>query len=178
MTAQAPPTVVVVMGVSGAGKTTVGRALAARLGWTFQEGDDFHGPANVAKMAAGQPLDDADRAPWLARVEAWIGGQLAAGRSGIIACSALKLAYRSAIVAGRDGVILVYLKGAEGLVAQRIERRRGHFMPPSLLASQFATLEPPDASEHPIVADVAQPVDAQVDTIVEALTQRGRLGAA
>lgn len=104
-------TVLVVMGVSGAGKTTVGEALSRRLDWTFQEGDDLHPAANVAKMASGAPLDDADRAPWLAGVEAWISGELAAGRSGVIACSALKRAYRTAIGAGRDDVILVCLDG-------------------------------------------------------------------
>jgi gluconokinase len=166
------PTVLVVMGVSGAGKTTVGEALASRLGWTFQEGDDFHPPANIAKMKSGHPLDDADRAPWLARIEAWIAGELAAGRSGVITCSALKRAYRSAIVGGRDSVILVYLNGSEDLVARRIEKRRGHFMPESLLASQFADLQAPDQTEHPIVVDIDQPVAAQVDDIVAALARR------
>ncbi|MGZ3377688.1 MAG: gluconokinase [Phenylobacterium sp.] len=173
----APPTVLVVMGVSGAGKTTVGQALAKRLGWTFQEGDEFHPPANIAKMKAGQPLDDADRAPWLATVEAWIAETLAQGRSGVITCSALKRSYRNAIVAGRGDVILVFLSGPEALIARRVEARRGHFMPPSLLASQLAALQAPDSSEHPIVVDIAQPLAAQVDDIVAAL-QRRRASAA
>ena len=167
-----PPTVLVMMGVSGAGKTTVGEALATRLGWTFQEGDDFHPAANIAKMKSGQPLDDADRAPWLARVEAWITAELAAGRSGVITCSALKQTYRSAIIGGRDDVILVYLDGDEALIAQRTRARRGHFMPPSLLASQLAALQAPDPSEKPIVVNIGQPVEAQVGDIVEALTRR------
>ncbi|HEX3367637.1 gluconokinase [Phenylobacterium sp.] len=168
----APATVLVVMGVSGAGKTTVGEALARRLGWTFQEGDDFHPAANIAKMKAGHPLDDADRAPWLAKVEAWIANQLAAGRSGVIACSALKRSYRSAIVGGRDDVILVYLEGDQALIAQRIAKRHGHFMPPSLLASQFAALQEPAPAEHAILVDIDQPVNAQVDDILDALRRR------
>jgi gluconokinase len=161
------------MGVSGTGKTTVGEALAKRLGWTFQEGDDFHPPANIAKMKSGQPLDDADRAPWLARVEAWISAELAQGRSSVITCSALKRSYRSAIIGGRRDVILVYLEGPVALVARRIEARRSHFMPPSLLASQFAALQAPDPSERPIVVDIDQPVTAQVEDIVAALRSRG-----
>jgi gluconokinase len=167
-----PPAVLVVMGVSGSGKTTVGEALAERLGWTFQEGDDFHPPANIAKMKAGRPLDDTDRAPWLARVAAWIAAELAAGRSGVITCSALKRSYRNVIVGGRDDVILVYLNGSEPLIAQRVAMRRGHFMPPSLLASQFAALQAPDPAERPVVVDIRQPIDAQVDDVVDALRRR------
>jgi gluconokinase len=167
-----PATVLVMMGVSGTGKTTVGEALARRLGWGFQEGDDFHPPANIAKMKAGRPLDDADRAPWLARVEAWIAAELAAGRSGVITCSALKRTYRSAIIGGRDDVILVYLDGEAALIARRIEGRRGHFMPPSLLASQLAALQAPEPSENPIVVNIDHPVEAQVDEIVDALRRR------
>jgi carbohydrate kinase (thermoresistant glucokinase family) len=167
--------VIVLMGVSGTGKTTVGKALAARLGWTFQEGDDFHPAENIAKMRAGHPLDDADRAPWPARTRAWIDAELAAGRCGVIASSALKAAYRRALGIGRPGVVLVWLKGARDLIAERIARRRGHFMPPSLLASQFAALQPPTPAEHPIVVDVAPPVAVQVDTIVAALTRREAL---
>jgi len=169
-----PATIVLMMGVSGAGKTTVGQALARRLGWTFQEGDAFHPPANIAKMASGHPLDDADRAPWLARVEAWISDQLAAGRSGVIACSALKKAYRRALAADRDDVVLVWLTGGAGLIADRLKSRHGHFMPPALLASQLAALEAPDPDERPIAVDIAQAVPAQVDQIVHALAERGR----
>ena len=173
-----PATVLVLMGVSGAGKTTVGKALAERLGWTFQEGDDFHPAANIAKMKSGQPLDDADRAPWLANVEAWISEQLAAGRSGVVACSALKQAYRKALVADREAVVLGFLKGSRQLIAERLAQRRGHFMPPALLASQLADLQPPTPQEHAIVVDIAQPIPAQVDHIVAALAERGRLAAA
>jgi carbohydrate kinase (thermoresistant glucokinase family) len=169
---QVPATVLVMMGVSGTGKTTVGEAIAKRLGWNFQEGDDFHPQANIDKMKKGEPLDDADRAPWLARVEAWISDELAAGRSGVITCSALKRAYRRTIVAGRDDVILVFLRGEHALIAQRVAHRRGHFMPPSLLDSQLATLETPDPSEQPIVVDIDQPLSKQVDDIVEALHRR------
>jgi carbohydrate kinase (thermoresistant glucokinase family) len=170
-------TVVVMMGVSGTGKTTVGEALAARLGWTFQEGDDFHPPANIAKMKSGQALDDADRAPWLAKVEAWISAELARGRSGVITCSALKKRYRTEIAGDREDVVLVFLKGPEAVIAKRVGDRRGHFMPASLLASQLATLQAPDPSERPIVVDIDQPVAAQVDDIVEALAQRRRPSA-
>ena len=169
-----PPTILVMMGVSGAGKTTVGEALAQRLDWTCQEGDDFHPPANIAKMKAGQPLDDADRAPWLAKVEAWISDELAAGRSGIIACSALKRTYRNALVAGRRDVILVYLDGSEALIARRLRARRGHFMPPSLLPSQIAALQAPDPQEKPIVVQIDQPIAAQVDDVIESLAERRR----
>jgi carbohydrate kinase (thermoresistant glucokinase family) len=168
-TAPPGPIVVVMMGVSGSGKTTVGTALARRLGWTFQEGDDFHPPDNITKMAAGHPLTDADRVPWLARVEAWIAGQLAAGRSGVIACSALKRAYRDRIVGGRAEVRLAYLEGSPDLIAQRLERRRGHFMPPALLASQLADLQPPALDEAAILVDIGDPIDIQVDHVVRAL---------
>ncbi len=166
------PFVLVMMGVSGTGKTTIGEALAKRLGWTFQEGDEFHPSRNIAKMTAGVPLDDADRAPWLAKVEAWISDQLAAGRCGVISCSAVKRTYRSAVVGGRDEVILVHLDGPEDLIAQRLNGRGGHFMPPSLLSSQLAALQAPGVVEHPIVVKIDQPVEAQVDGIVEALAER------
>lgn len=164
----APP-VLVVMGVSGSGKTTVARPLAARLGWPFKEGDDFHPPANIAKMEAGTPLDDADRAPWLAAIAAWIDGQAAAGEGGVVTCSALKRAYRDRLRDGRPQVRIVYLRGTEALIANRVARRTHHFMPPSLLASQFADLEPPAPDEHPVVVDVDQPVEAQVEEVVRAL---------
>ncbi|HEY5412696.1 MAG TPA: gluconokinase [Caulobacteraceae bacterium] len=162
------PTVLVVMGVSGSGKTTIARPVAERLGWTFQEGDDLHPAANIAKMASGHPLTDADRAPWLAAIGAWIDRQIAAGASGVIACSVLKRAYRDQLRAGRPEVRLVYLKGDETTICTRVERRKGHFMPPSLLGSQFAALEPPTPDEHPIVVDIRQPVEAQVDEICRA----------
>jgi len=164
----APP-ITVIMGVSGSGKTTVARPLAARLGWPFEEGDGFHPPANIAKMKAGVPLTDADRAPWLAAIAAWIDGQAAAGQPGVVTCSALKRAYRDRLTEGRPQVRIVYLKGSRALIADRLAKRTHHFMPPSLLASQFAALEPPGPDEHPIVVDIDQPVEAQVVAIVRAL---------
>jgi gluconokinase/6-phosphogluconolactonase len=164
----APP-VLVVMGVSGSGKTTVARPLAERLGWPFKEGDDFHPPANIAKMKAGAPLTDADRAPWLAAIAAWIDGQAAADEAGVVTCSALKRAYRAGLTAGHPQVRIVYLRGSQAVIAARLAKRRHHFMPPSLLASQFADLQEPGADEHPIVIDIDQPVEAQVDEIVAAI---------
>ena len=166
--------VLVVMGVSGSGKTTMGRELARRLGWPFEEGDELHPPENIAKMASGQPLTDADRAPWLDRVAAWISGRLSAGGSGVIACSALKRAYRVRLASGREALVrFVYLKGDFDLIAGRVERRRGHFMPPSLLASQFADLEEPAPEEGAIVVDISTPPEAQVDAVIAALGLAG-----
>jgi gluconokinase len=165
----AEPTVAVMMGVSGSGKTTIGKALARNLGWAFQEGDELHPAANIAKMKSGVPLTDHDRAPWLAKVEAWISSALRQGRSGVIACSALKRAYRDQIVAGRATVRLVFLQGGHDLIAERLSHRRGHFMPPALLASQFATLEAPAEAEHAITVDIGQSLEALVAEIAEQL---------
>lgn len=162
-------TVLVVMGVSGAGKSTLGRALAERLGWTFQEGDDLHPPRNVEKMAAGIPLDDADRAPWLERIRSWIDAQLAEGRSGVVACSALKRRYRETLGVDGEKVVLVYLEAAEALLEDRLGRRQGHFMPPALLSSQLVALEPPGVDERPIVVQAADTPDRQVDAAVQAM---------
>jgi gluconokinase len=162
--------IAVVMGISGSGKSTVGRALADRLGWDYQEGDRLHPPANVAKMSAGYPLDDADRAPWLAAVAATIDGWRGAGKAGIVTCSALKRRYREILIGDRDGVGLVYLAGSRELIAERLAARRGHFMPAALLDSQFAALEPPDADERPIVVSAELPVDAIVDHLVTVLS--------
>lgn len=164
-----PETILVMMGVSGSGKTTVGERLAHRLGWPFKEGDDLHPPANIAKMKAGQPLTDDDRAPWLAAVAAWIDSWRRSGASGVITCSALKRAYRRVLVQGRPQVRFVYLKGDAALLSQRLAGRRGHFMPPSLLASQFDDLEPPTLEDGVIVVDVGQPLEAQIETIVRSL---------
>lgn len=157
------------MGVSGSGKTTVGKALARKLGWTFQEGDELHPAANIEKMKSGVPLTDEDRAPWLARVEAWISDELRQGRSGVIACSALKRAYRDQIVGGRSDVRLVFLEGDHDLIAERIAHRHGHFMPPALLDSQFATLEAPARAERAITVDIGQPLETIVDQIAAQL---------
>ena len=148
------PRALIVMGVSGSGKSTIGKALAERLGWTYEDGDDFHPPSNVAKMSAGQPLTDDDRWPWLRAIAAEIDRVAADGGHAVIACSALKRAYRDILVHGRDDVRIVYLDGSRELIAERMAARKNHFMPPGLLDSQFATLEAarpgraPDHREH------------------------------
>jgi gluconokinase len=141
--AAAPPPVVLVMGVSGSGKTTVGNLLAHRLGWRYAEADDFHPPANVAKMAAGHPLDDADRAPWLAAIGAWIDEVSAAGEPAVVTCSALKRSYRETLRVGRPQVRVVYLDVPFDVVSSRLNHREGHFFPAALLETQYRDLEPP-----------------------------------
>ena len=163
------PPVLVVMGVSGSGKTTVAQELAARLGWPFEEGDALHPEANVAKMHAGIPLTDADRAPWLAAVAAWIDGQRKAGKPGIITCSALKRAYRDMIIGDRPEVRLVYLRGSREIIGQRLAGRHGHFMPPSLLQSQFETLEEPAPDEEPLMVDIGPPAGQIAEEIIRLL---------
>ena len=164
--------ILVVMGVSGVGKTVIARAVADRLGWTFQEGDAMHPQANIRKMSAGEPLTDADRQPWLETVAAWIDRQLAANACGVMTCSALKRAYRERIVGGRSGVRLVYLEASEPVIAARLAARSGHFMPPGLLASQLETLEEPTAEEYPIIIDASLPVNAIVDDVLAHLELR------
>jgi carbohydrate kinase (thermoresistant glucokinase family) len=148
-------TVLVVMGVSGVGKTTIGVGLADALGWAYQEGDALHPPANVAKMAGGTPLTDEDRWPWLRAIAEVIDAWRAAGRSGVVTCSALKRAYRDILIGERPDVRLVYLQGDRAVIGRRMAARKGHFMPPGLLDSQLATLEPPTADERPITVGVA-----------------------
>ena len=167
------PRILVIMGVSGSGKTTVGQALAARLGWTFVEGDRLHPPENVAKMQSGRPLDDNDRAPWLAAIAALIADWERRGIRGIVTCSALKRRYRDQIIGGRREVRLVYLEGSHTLLAERLAGRRGHFMPASLLDSQFAALEPPSADENALTVGVDAPVEAIVDRIAGILFATG-----
>ena len=150
----AEPVIVVLMGVSGSGKTTIAALLAAALGWQFQEGDDLHPPANVEKMHSGIPLTDADRLPWLERIARQINGWRERGVSGVVTCSALKRTYRDIIIGSRQDVRLVYLKGAYDLIRRRLAARHEHFMPAALLDSQFAALEEPTADERPIVVDV------------------------
>ena len=163
------PVVLVLMGVSGCGKTTIGELLAERLHLPYEEGDALHPPANVAKMAAGHPLDDADRAPWLAKVADWVDARLDAGESGVITCSALKRSYRALIARRGAGVEFVYLHGSRELIASRLAGRHGHFMPPTLLDSQFATLEEPGADEPAIRVEIGEPPAAIAADIVEAL---------
>jgi len=163
------PIVLVLMGVSGSGKTTVAKIIADRLDWAFEEGDALHPPANVAKMAAGHPLDDDDRAPWLAKVADWVDARLDAGHSGVITCSALKRKYRSLIDRRGSGVEFVFLHGSRELIAERLATRQGHFMPSSLLASQFETLEEPTADEPVIRVEIAGAPEAIADAVLAAL---------
>lgn len=162
-------TVIVVMGVSGSGKTTVAGLLAARLGWRLAEADAFHSAANVAKMRNGIPLTDADREPWLAAIAGWIDALRAAGARGVVTCSALRRRYRERLARGRDDVRFVYLRGDYDLVAERIAARTHEYMPPSLLRSQFETLEEPGTEENPIVVAIDQPPQAIVEAVVAAL---------
>lgn len=153
MMVQGSPPVLVIMGVSGSGKTTIGRMLATELGWEYAEGDAMHPEANVEKMASGHPLTDEDRWPWLATVAGWIKDKTAAGQPGVITCSALKRSYRD-LLRG-DNVLFVYLKGSRELIARRLAERQGHFMPPELLDSQFAALEEPGPDEQAVTVDVS-----------------------
>ncbi|HZI82831.1 MAG TPA: gluconokinase [Casimicrobiaceae bacterium] len=157
--------IALVMGVCGSGKTTVGEALARDLGWRFIDADDLHPPENVAKMASGSALSDADRWPWFDRIVAEMRRLNAAGDHAVIACSALKAAYRDRLAAGGD-VRVVYLKGDAETIQPRLARRAGHFMPAALLPSQFAALQEP---EDAIVVDIREPIESQVATIARAL---------
>ena len=146
-----PPMVLVLMGVSGSGKSTVALELHRVLGWPFQEGDDLHPPSNVEKMRSGHPLDDADRLPWLQAIAGWIDERLAAHEPGVITCSNLKRAYRQITIGSRQRVRLVFLKDDEHTIHARIVQRQHRYMPPTLLRSQFETLEEPGEDEHPVV---------------------------
>jgi gluconokinase len=159
----ANPCALVVMGVSGSGKSTIADKLAERLGWRYEDGDKFHPASNVAKMHAGHPLTDQDRWPWLQAIADEIDRLCRDGERAVIACSALRRAYRDILVHGRNDVRFVFLNGTQELIASRLAGRKDHFMPPELLASQFRTLEPPAASEHPITVSI----DASVETIVD-----------
>ncbi len=152
---------IVAMGVSGSGKSTVGAALAQRLRVPFADADDFHPPANIAKMTAGHALDDDDRGPWLTSIGEWLAEHEEAG--GVMSCSALKRRYRDQLRSHNPRVEFVHLHGTEEVIAARQASRPGHFMPASLLASQFDTLEPLDADERGVVIDVDQSIDAIVD---------------
>ncbi len=152
------------MGVAGCGKTTVGLRLAERLGWDFLDADDFHPPANIAKMKAGIPLDDADRDPWLVALNERLQSTLRAGRHPVLACSALKESYRAALRRGIDGLQFVYLKGSYELIWSRISKRKGHYMKAEMLRSQFEALEEPSDA---LVVDVRLGVDEIVETILK-----------
>lgn len=163
------PLVIVVMGVSGSGKTTVGELLGARLGWPYADADVFHPAANVEKMRAGVPLDDTDRAPWLGRIAAWIEDRLAAGEPGVVSCSALRRRYRDELVVRPDRVRLVYLHGDHALIKARMEARSGHFFGAGMLESQFRTLEPPEPDENALWVSVDNTPDDAVQAIVTGL---------
>lgn len=154
---------VVVMGVSGCGKSTVAEGLAAALDWPFAEADQVHPPANIAAMRAGRPLTDDDRRPWLAELASWIATQEEAGRSSVMACSALRRAHRDVLRSGAPDVVFVHLAGPTDVIGSRVAARTGHFMPASLLDSQLATLEPLAADERGVVLDVRADPDVLVE---------------
>jgi gluconokinase len=158
--------VIIIMGVTGAGKSTIGRLLAAKLGWPFFDADDFHPKANVEKMHSGRPLTDADRAPWLAALRVLITDYVRQGRDAIIACSALKAEYRARLRVDAQRVVFVYLTGDPALIRTRLAARQGHFMPPALLDSQMALLEPPTDG---VCVDVTLTPAMIVENIREAL---------
>ena len=156
----------IVMGVSGCGKSSVGRALADSLGWDFYDADDFHPPENVAKMTDGLPLDDSDRAPWLASLHDIISTNLKADKPGVLACSALKERYRRQLMDGNEGVQIVYLKGSYELIWSRMSAREEHYMKPHMLRSQFEALEEP---LNAYTVDISLPIDAVVRQIRESM---------
>jgi carbohydrate kinase (thermoresistant glucokinase family) len=165
----APHTAIILMGVSGCGKTTVAKLLADRLGWTLLEGDDFHPKRNVEKMSHGMPLNDDDREPWLRAIAAAIDEARRGGRQVIVTCSALKRAYRDLLVDDHPDVIFVYLKGSKALIADRLKHRAGHFMPAGLLDSQFAALEEPGAGEPAIAVPIDRTPEAIADDVLKTL---------
>jgi carbohydrate kinase (thermoresistant glucokinase family) len=160
---------VVVMGVSGSGKSTIASMLAQRLHWIYEDGDWFHPQSNVEKMHHGEPLNDEDRWPWLNAIAAWIDATRRAGGHGVVACSALKRGYRDILIGDRRDVRLVFLKGDRDLIARRIAARADHFMPSTLLESQFAALEEPQADEHAIVVSIVPHPREIVEAIVRKL---------
>lgn len=167
--APSEPQVIVVMGVSGSGKTTVAEGIARSLGWTHAEGDDFHSAANKHKMASGTPLTDEDRWPWLRAIGEWMDGELAEDRSAVVTCSALRRVYRDLLREGRPTVRFCELDAPQELIAGRLEQRRGHYMPSSLLPSQLATLEPLAPDEPGVRVSVAATPDQIVRDALSAL---------
>jgi len=163
------PAVLIVMGVSGCGKSTIAAMLAHRLHWIYEDGDWLHPTSNIEKMHHGEPLDDADRWPWLHNIADWIDATRKAGHHGVVACSALKRAYRDILVGERRDVRIVYLKGDRELIARRVAARADHFMPPELLDSQFKALEEPTPDERPIVVSIVPHPREIVETILHNL---------
>lgn len=173
---QGPRPVLVIMGVSGSGKSTVAGILAGALGWDLQEGDDLHPESNVAKMASGQPLTDEDRWPWLETISEWIREHTGAGEPGIVTCSALKRSYRDVLARGSDGhVVFVHLAGTKDRISDRLNARMNHFMPSGLLDTQLSTLEPIGPDEPAIVVDVGPPPAEIAARIVAELERRHAL---
>jgi gluconokinase len=164
------PHALIVMGVSGSGKTTIGEELARRIGWRYEDADTFHPASNVAKMSAGQPLTDEDRWPWLRAIADEIDRVSAAGERLVIGCSALRRVYRDVLVHGRHDIRIIYLQGTQALIAGRLGERKGHFMPPGLLTSQFGTLEPPAPDEHAVTVSIDAPAETIVDDILKQLS--------
>jgi carbohydrate kinase (thermoresistant glucokinase family) len=169
--------IVIVAGVSGSGKSTVGTLVANMLRWPFADGDSFHSEANLTKMRSGVPLTDEDRAPWLRAIDDWMDAQIAAGQSGVMACSALKRAYRDTLLTGRPSAMMVFLEVSDEILAQRVAARPGHFFPGKLLESQLETLEPPAPDER--VRTVIEEGDAMQTAakVVALVAQYGRPGA-
>lgn len=162
------PSLLIVMGVAGSGKSTTAALLSERLGWPWRDADTFHPPANIEKMSRGVPLTDQDRWPWLDAIGAWMDDRTAAGEQGIVTCSALKRIYRDRLIAGRPGARLVHLVGSRDLIGERMAARQDHFMPPALLDSQFAALEAPDPDEGVLSVKVDRPPEEVVAWIVAA----------
>jgi gluconokinase len=162
-------TILIITGVSGSGKTTIGTTLAEQLGWPFKEGDELHSPSNITKMHSGHPLDDRDRWPWLEKIADWIDSWRQAGTAGVITCSALKRSYRDFLTSGRPEVRVVYLHGEKAVIAARLAERKEHLMPRSLLDSQLAVLEEPDPDEELIRVEIDRLVGDIVAEIVREL---------
>jgi gluconokinase len=169
MTVPARTTTLVVMGVSGSGKTSVGELVAKRLGWVFAEGDAFHPPANIEKMRSGHPLDDADRLPWLRRLAEWIGEREAHGENAVVTCSALKRSYRDLLRKDHPSVFFVHVTASRQVLQQRLDDREGHYMPASLLASQLDTLEPLQPDEPGLTLTDPGNVDEVVEQLLRDL---------